>query len=322
MRRAAVAGIVVAGAILAAGAVWIAGGFGPGDVRPPDAPGPDTHPPAAAQPRRYTFRYEGDDADLPWNRTLWLTLEKRGRPQPVLAAIFVPGEGTDVPVEGVPGTRWAADSEASPNRAIRRAMWTTHGEGVFGDETTIVLPIPPRALVRMSGDEQSEAGEDFLTVVDEEGGARLVASRRPVQALRLAVWDASQPEAKQDWRSWTTLAPARPWICNEVRPGVPLVLAAQVAGRQWVAQRVQLKAGEILDIDTAGAPKGGGTVICDDGGAELLLRGNLPVPPLRLSVDSYRVLWRNVPPGRHAIRRTGGATETIEVADGTELTVK
>jgi hypothetical protein len=288
---------------------------------PSDSPGgaTGTHAPPAAAPRTYTFRYDGAESDLPWNRTLWLTLEKDGKAQPPIAAIFFEGEENAVRVQGVPGTKWRADSEAATSRAILRTMWSAGAQGVFGEETTIAVFLPRRAYVRLTGDETTEPGEDLFTVADEEGGGRLVASRRPLQALRLAVWDASQPAAKQDWRTWTTIAPPRPWVFNEVRPAARLVVAAKNAGRQWIAQRVELKPGEELVLDTAGAPPGGGTVVSDDPAAELLLGGDLPIPAVRLVEDFYRAVWTNVPPGKHEVRRAGGKRVEIEVADGAEV---
>jgi hypothetical protein len=312
----------VAASAIAAGAV--AGCSCGGEPDAPHVVPPTVPAAAAATARTYTFRWSGADADLPWNRTLWIWTEakqKDGTPAPPLGAIYFEGGDNDIPIEGVPGTTWRAHSEQSPNRAIDRVLWTAQHAGTFGDETSIELALPPRAYLRLTGDESTDPGEDTLSVVDEEGGARLVAVRNHLQALRFAIWDASKPPGKEDWRVATAAAPPRPWTWNELRPGVPFTIAAKCEGKQWLVRRVVLRAGEPTVFDVAAQPAGGGTLICEDPAAELLLHGDLPIAPVRVVQDFYRASWTNVPPGRHAIRHPDGSVVPVDVTEGGEVVV-
>ena len=72
-------------------------------------------------------------------------------------------------------------------------------------------------------------------------------------------------------------------------------------------------------LGMAAQPEGGGTVVCDDGGAELLIGGDLPIAPLRLVSEYFRARWTNVPPGKHAVRYRSGKVVEIVVEDGGEV---
>lgn len=270
-------------------------------------------------PRRtYTFGWTGAAQDLPWNRTVFVVTTERGEPRAPTALIFFEGEEI-ARLDGRPGEKWYAHSEQSPTRAINRLLWTCRAEGTFGDADTITLQIPPRAHLSMTGNEASDPGADALTVVEPDSGARLAAVRDPARGLRFAVWDTSLPDGKDDWSSADLTAPPRPWVFSELRPGATFVVAAKCAGRQWLARRVTMKAGEAVTLDVRAQPTGGGVVVSDAPAVELLLGGDLPIAPLRVTRDFPRARWENVPPGRHAARYPGGAVVAIDVVDGEEL---
>lgn len=284
-------------------------------------------PPAAnaAKPHTYTFTWRGKEADMTWNRALWLTARDGGKASPAVPLIFFEDEEL-ARAEGHPGGEWSVCSEETPNRAMRAVMHMIEVRGTFGDPAadpaaaSITIHVPPRALVALTGREDADPGPDILTAADESG-ARLVARRDVVTGLELGVWDASKPEGKQDPRFGKQQAPTRPWTYGEIREGVPLVLAAKTGGRQWMAVRATLKAGETLTLDVAARPQGGGTVVCDDPCSELLLDGELPIPAARLVLYFLRARWENVPPGRHKLRHGDGRVVDLDVKDGEELKV-
>lgn len=269
---------------------------------------PAEAPPVRPPERTYLLRLAGDPAWVPWNRTLFLTTAANPRPDVPVGCIFFEDE-PGVRVRGGVGEPWRLRSETDVTAAVGRMLWMTDVSGVFGDEETIDVPLAPRADVVLTGAESEGATDDVLTCVDEASGARLAAVRNSAKGLRFAAWDAAS------WRLYSMQAPPRPWVWDESRPGT-YVLAARTAGRQWLARRAELRPGESVVLDVAAQPPGGGEVLCEAPGADLLLGGALPVPCLRLTEDTLRSRWEGVPPGRHAVRYPGGEVVPVDVADG------
>ena len=157
--------------------------------------------------------------------------------------------------------------------------------------------------------------------MDEGSGARLAAVRDPLKGLTFATWDTRHAPDPDPWIAATMTAPTRPWTWSDVRPG-KFAIAARAEGRQWVARRVELKAGAAETFDVAAQPKGGGSVVCEEGAAELLIDGDVPVAPLRIVRDLFRTRWDGVPPGKHAVRFPDGRRVDVRVADGETVTLK
>ena len=104
------------------------------------------------------------------------------------------------------------------------------------------------------------------------------------------------------------------WLAHEV---LSCVVAARTEGHQWMAVRADLTAGAKLDLDVGRQAEGGGSVVCEDPNATLLLAGEFPVPAPRLRTDlQYRGKWDGVPPGAHQIRYPDGRRVDIEVTEG------
>ena len=276
------------------------------EIRPAGAPEAPGTP--------YVLRWTGAAEDMPWNRTLYPADARPGAVDASRTAIFFEGDPGAV-VAGRPGERWSLLSEIAPNRAMTRLLWIYAAQGEFGEAREIDLPPRPRARIGLTGSEGVEKGADTITVSDEEGGTRLVAVRDPVGPVRFALWDGSGSPEKEDWRVSDLTGRLRPWTWAEVRPG-KFAIAARCDGRQWLARRVELRAGATEILDVARQPPGGGTVVCDNPRAELLLGGDLPVPAIRIVQDFYRARWQGVPPGKHAVRYPGGRTVEVTVEDG------
>lgn len=268
--------------------------------------------------RDYSFRWTGDESDLPWNRAVFISTTELGRLQPPIPVTFFE-DTPQVKIAGRAGEEWYALTEASPSPAMERLLWMMKRRGTFGEKDVIDLPMPKRASVRLTGEEGTTPGDDTMSVVHEESGARLVAVRGGIRGLHFAIWDPSQPAGKDDWRIADHRAPMRPWVFNELKPGATFVIAAKCDGRQWIVRRATLTAGAEIVFDVAAQPEGGGTVVCDDGGAELLIGGDLPIAPLRLVSEYFRARWTNVPPGKHAVRYRSGKVVEIVVEDGGEV---
>jgi hypothetical protein len=280
--------------------------------------GPSEPVPRAQRSREYVFTWSGDPADLPWNRSLFLLRIEGGKPQPPIGLHFFEGED-EARVEGVPGEKWFVHSEQYPTPQVARLLWTCRAEGVFGEETKIVVPLPRRATLQLTGDEGENAGDDEIGVTDRASGARLVAERTRHRGMRMALWDAAAAPDKDGWAFGDQLAPPSPWSFRELRPGGRFAVAARRRGRQWLLRDVDLVAGESVVLDVVAQPEGGGTVVADEPRTELLLGGEHPLPPLRLTEDFLRASWEGVPPGRHVARWPGGQTREFEVADGARV---
>lgn len=274
----------------------------------------------SAPPRDYVFRWSGDAADLPWNRTLYLLRTVDGRPQMPVGLYFFEGE-EEARISASPGERWWVHSEERPTPAVAKLLWTCRAEGAFGDEPTITVAIPPRATLELTGDEAANSGDDELAVAHEASGARLAAQRMRHRGLRWSCWDNAAAPGSEEWRFSEQLAPPSPWRFRELRPGAALVVAGRRVGRQWVARRVEFRAGETVVLDVAGQPEGGATVIAEEPRTEILLGGDLPLPPLRLTQDFYRAVWEGVPPGEHVARWPDGATSRFQAAAGQKVTL-
>ena len=278
-----------------------------------DGSAPDAAPADRPAPRTYFLRLVGDPQSMPWNRTLYLTLGTGERAAPPVPCVFFEDE-PGVNLRAIPGDAFLLRSEPETTPAVERMLWMTELRGVLGDAETIDVPLAARAEVVLTGRESDGGTDDVLTCFDEESGARLAAVRNSTKELRFAVWDA------KSWRAHWMAAPPRPWTWDESRPG-RYVVAAHTEGRHWIALRAELRPGTPVILDVAAQPKGGGTVLCDAAGADLLLGGDLPVPCLRLTEDTLRARWTGVPPGRHAVRYPDGTVVAVEVADGAEVTL-
>ena len=102
-----------------------------------------------------------------------------------------------------------------------------------------------------------------------------------------------------------------------VREGTRVFYHRAFGHRSVEPELTQMSEETIFDV--AAQPAGGGTVVCEDGAAELLLGGDLPIPPVRLVADFFRARWTNVPPGKHAVRYPGGRVADVVVEDGGEV---
>jgi hypothetical protein len=262
--------------------------------------------------RAYSVRMVGPREDWPWNSTLFLDAASRPAEAGPLPMVFFDDE-PEFKVTAREGDAWRIRSELTPTPAMERIFWRVDQRGTFGAGREIDVRLPPRARVVVTG-EETTSGTDHLTFVDESSSARLVVARDPGRGLRYAVFD------ERSWLDHVFQAPPRPWSWNETRPG-KFAVAARVAGRQWVAVRAELRDGEELVLDAFGRPEGGGTVVSEDPTAEILLDGDVPIPPLRLAQEHYRSRWEGVPPGRHALRYGKDDVVPFTVEEGREVVI-
>ena len=300
-----------AGAVAAAFLVAVLGGCdgcspGGGGSVPVGPPGP----PAA--PRVYLFGFAGDPADLPWNRAVYVYRTTGGKLSERTTVTWFEDD-EQVRVAGRLGTQWVAHAEDDPSPAIRSLLWDVNASGTYGTDERITIELPRRTRLRLTGDETSDPGADTLTVADEATGARLAAVRDATRGLRFGVWDQSAGPDAEDWRVSQEIAPPRPWVFADLRPGGAFAVAARSFGRCWVARRVTMDAGAEVVLDVAAQPAGGATVVCENPRAELLLNGDIPVPPIRIMKDFYRARWPGVPQGEHAVRYPDGTIVKVVV---------
>ena len=191
-------------------------------------------------------------------------------------------------------------------------LWMIDARGVLGGGNgQTVVQAPPRVRLGFLAPAGS-GGPDSITLYHEETGTCATAYRDPRQALFLAIWDADGGNA------YRNIAPPRPWQVDDFAPGT-YVVGAHLTGRQWLARRVTLVAGETTELDAGGQPEGGATVICEDGDALLLLGGELAVPAPRITTTlQFRSVWRGVPPGTHVMRYPDGREVEVVAREGEE----
>ncbi len=276
-----------------------------------------------AAPKRYEVNLVGDPADEPWNKTLYVTFENDGKLTPPSGVIFDP----DAPftyVEHTPGSGYMFLSEVDPTPAIRSLLWMVNAKGTLDDRDVINVPLPKRTALRIEGNPAEP--EDALTIASLDSGARLCAVRNETAGMQWGIWDA-QPAADRvkalghkadEWRGTRDTAPPRPWVWRESKAGT-FAIGVRSGNRQWLVQRIALKAGETVTIDATHQPPGGATITCEDARAELILAGDLPLPPLRTSDVTFRAVWTNVPPGTHTLRYPDGRSVPVECADAADL---
>lgn len=271
--------------------------------------------------REYLLVLRGVPADLPFNRTLFLTTAANPGERP-LGCVFFEDE-LGVRVLGCVGDPWRLRSEEAPTAAVERMLWMTDVEGRFGDSAEVEVPLTARSVVHVTGDPADGPTDDVLTVADTASPARLAAVRNSARGLSFAVWDETT------WTQLSSVAPERPWAWRDSRAG-DRVFAARTEGRQWVAVRATLGPDAPVFLDARAQPPGGGVVVVDRvpfapgskfGGCDLLLRGELAIPQLRLTQEHTRARWAGVPPGRHAVRFPDGSTVDVHVEDGREVRV-
>lgn len=277
----------------------------------------------AAAPKRYQVNLVGDPADEPWNKTLYVTFENDGVFSTPQGVIFDP-EAPFTYVEHAPGSGYIFLSELDPTPAIRNLLWMVSAKGRLDDREILNVPLPKRAALRIEGNPSEP--EDALTIASLDSGARLCAVRNETGGLQWGVWDA-RPGADRvkalgikahEWRGSRDTAPPRPWVWRESKAGT-FTIGVRSGNRQWLVQRVELKAGETTTIDATHQPPGGATVTCEDARAELVLAGDLVLPPLRTSDVTFRAVWTNVPTGKHTLRYPDGRSIPVECADAADL---
>jgi len=218
-------------------------------------------------------------------------------------------------IEGLPGDAYHVRSEPLETRADERMRWTISTRGTLGaaadaggaNVSTIVAPARARVHVLAP---PGMGGPDFVMFYDEKTNAAAGAVRDPTRGLITAAWDSEPGNAYRD------AAPARPFILDEFAPG-PCVIAARTEGHQWMALRADVGPGAELDMDVGRQPKGGGSVICEDPIAVLLLAGEFPIPAPRLTTElQFRSKWDGVPPGKHKVRYADGRVVDVVATDG------
>ena len=220
-------------------------------------------------------------------------------------------------IEGRPGDAYHMRTEPRMTPADTRMRWTVDLRGTLGDASTadgkVVVKVasPARARIHVVAS-LGMAGPDFLTLFDEGSKTAACAVRDPSFGMITAAWDSAAGNALRE------AAPPRPWVVEEFAPG-RCVIGARTHGRQWMALRADVGPGTTIDMDVGRQPSGGGTVICEDSGAVLLLGGEFPIPAPRLTTNlQFRSKWDGVPPGKHKVRYPDGRVEDINVTDGDE----
>jgi hypothetical protein len=270
-----------------------------------------------AEKRLHHFRLLGP---LPWNKTVYYAIDDAiDAAAPYVGAIV--GDNRVFVLSAPAEARFHIRSERLSTEAERRMLWMVDSRGTLGDGVSDTnIPIaeieeirdvtaPERAVVTLTAPAGS-GGPDALTFYDEETGTCATAYRDPRHAYFLAVWDADTANA------YRNVAPPRPWKLEDIAPGT-YVVGAVTAGRQWTARRVEIGPRKPLEIDAGAAPAGGGTVVCEDSRALLLLNGELAIPAPRITAAlAYRSTWKNVPPGSHKVRYPDGREVDVDVVEG------
>jgi len=274
---------------------------------PPVTPPPVPNNGAAPAVEEFTFRWHGP---RPWNDTVYVgTGEVLASSQRFPGRVL--GELGEFVVGGVPGGAYVVRTEPLITEAERALLWHVEVAGEFESQQPITLVAPQRARIRVQA--PGHGGPDELVLYDEETGTSGSALRDENKALFLCAWKG------RDGNGYRHRAPARPWVCDEFLPG-PCVVAARTRGRQWVALRTDLSPGTDVRLDVGEAPEGGGTVICEDENALLVLDAEFPLPAPRISIDlAFRATWKGVPPGEHVVRHPDGHEVDITVEDGGEV---
>ncbi len=302
MRRTALA---AAAALLVAGCGWS------GCSKPPA--------PVPATPLWYRFRVTGPQ---PWNDTLHVAVGEHVDDASPYEGVIVDEERV-FQFEGLPGRHWHIRSEAAPTPAERRMLWMADATGVLPAEPPaepIEFAMPERARIRVRTS-PSAGGPDQLTLYVEPTAtapaACATAVRDPQVGLFIALFDARTGKGN----AYRLLAPPQPWDAEEFAPGA-CVVAARTAGHQWTARRADVSPGEFVEFDAEAQPAGGGTVVCEDASAVLLLGGTLGIPAPRLNTDlQFRARWEGVPPGTHRVRHGDGREQDVSVTDGADVRV-
>jgi hypothetical protein len=211
------------------------------------------------------------------------------------------------------GATYELSSELQPSAAMRSVFWMLDREGRFPDaDARLTLELPPRSRVRLLAG-SAPHGVDVVTLFQESTGTFAWALNDPTKALFTGF------ALGADTDSYQRRAENRPFTTAEFRPG-PYVIAARVNGHQWMARRAELTPGGTLELPTHLQPTGGGTVVCENGQAVLLLHGEFPIPmPYRRVDFRLRCQWEGVPPGRHALRYPDGTEVSIDVTDGARI---
>jgi hypothetical protein len=262
--------------------------------------------------RDYTFTVSGP---LPVNQTVYFSGTRRGLDVKTEGKLLLEPQRSFV-VEGLhEGDRWVVRTEpVELSAAERRLLWHFERDGICDAQTELPLDLPERAVVRLTGDPRLERA-DVITLAHEASGTHGCAIRDPQHGTLQRIWNDAEGAGHYYGKRRNTV---RPFAFDDFRAG-EYVVAARTEGRQWLARRASLVAGETLDLDTAGAPEGGGKVVCEEGKAVLLLGGELPVPFPRVTEVVYRAVWDGVPPGDHAVLYPGGERRPVTVTDGGEL---
>lgn len=261
------------------------------------------------QPRRdYRFVVEGP---LPWNFTVYLVRTDRRIDQPFEGKILEVAR--DFEVKGMREKEgWTVRTEPiEVTEAERRLLWFHEAHGEFGTDTTFTVRLPERTVIQLTGDPKLER-RDVITLAHEESGSHGCVIRDPKLGTLQRIWNDAEGAGHYYIKRQNHL---RPFRFDDLAAG-SFVVAARTDGHHWIARSTTLVAGKTLDLDTAGAPEGGGTVVCENGKAVLLLGGELPIPYPRETEDPYRATWDGVPPGKHVVLYPDGRRLDVVVVDG------
>ena len=201
-------------------------------------------------------------------------------------------------------------TEKAPSDAMRDTFWMYAETREFPTAPgTLSVRLPQRTRMRLS-EGTSPYGTDVVTIYDETTKAAAWAVNDPVKALYTGYARGSDTDAFQRY------AVNRPFETAEFRPGT-YVVAAHVNARQWWAQRMTLEPGGTVELPTGEQPAGGGTIVCENGDALLLLHREFPIPmPYRRTDFRLRAQWDGVPPGPHRVRYPDGTEVDVTVDDG------
>lgn len=266
-------------------------------------------PVADVKPVRVDFTVGGDEADWPFYPKFFISHRRPGGDWGAWTARSFDETG-HFELELPAGCDVHILSEARPSPAMRSVFWMLDRKLVHPDhDGAATLELPPRTRVRLEAG-AAPSGVDVVTLFDAATGTSAWALNDPSKALYTGFARGADTDTFQ------RRAENRPFTTGEFKPR-RYVLGARVNGRQWLARRVELAPGGVLELDCGAQPAGGGRVICENGEALLLIGGELPVPmPYRRSDFRLRCVWDGVPPGRHAVRYPSGIDVPIDVVDG------
>ncbi len=267
---------------------------------------------SSAPKRDVVWTVTSRPGELPWNNVIYLMVTRHGVEAEYHARNL--GDDQTVQVRGArEGERWHARSEQDPSAAEQRMLWMIEDKGEIGPEATaITIEAPARSRIELTS-AASTQGIGQLMLYHEATDTVACGIRDPHAGLLFRIWDKQTSHYYHPRQT-----PTRPWTCDEFAAG-EFVIAARIEGRQWVAQRERMEPGARLVVPTKDAPEGGGVVACDDPGAVLLLRGDLPIAaPRRADRDGLRfeARWEGVPPGKHALVHADGRRVEVTVTDG------